>query len=481
VSWKIVEPEECLRSLVDEALQRAQGGAQVLHCTLGVRAAANAFVLLGLMPERQADKILFDYQGGLQQKGLGTSWGLTDGELPAHSGAEHVYEAIASGPAALADVPEAMAPAGVSFPATISGLAADLLLEWVTLADGQWRISFRASASDPGGQPDRPSVVMREALAMLRLTDDTGHRYRPRVENVTWDRVPISRQEWRGELVADQNPDAPGPAWLRIASAESGTTETIPLAPAGGQGGPDGPPASRDAGLVTGPSAPRWPTPAEGYLEALAQVGAVKVGWTDVEPAKTAEIVAIVADCLLAVGALAPDSRLLLAVPPGGTVPQNGTVPSAGAALQNDTAPWQAALAARRASRAHLGAVATSAEAAHRVLLAELPLTHARVVIERVTQAAGGLVAVTLHGAPWVPAAPWPVIAPCFTVSATDDNSNRHEGVLEGFSAGANATGRGTFFFWPPLSPAARTLTITVATLWEAATADIPVNQPGTA
>ncbi|HTU73699.1 MAG TPA: hypothetical protein VMG38_09280 [Trebonia sp.] len=470
MSWKIVEPEECLRSLVDEALQRAQGGAQVLHCTLGVRAAANAFVLLGLIPERQADKVLSDYQGGLQQKGLGTSWGLTDGELPAHSGAEQVYEAVAEGPAALTDVPEAMAPAGVSFPATIAGLAADLLLEWVKLADGQWRISFRASASDPGGQPDRPSVVMREALAMLRLTDETGHRYRPRVENVTWERIPISRQEWRGELVADQNPDAPRPAWLRIASAEAGTTETIPLAPAGGQ---DGPQASRDAGLVTGTAASRWPSPAEGYLEALGQVGAVKVGWTDVEPAKTAEIVAIVADCLLAVGALAPDSGLLLAAPPA--VPAGDAVPPR--VPPADPASWQAALAARRASRAHLGAVATSAEAAHRVLLAELPLTHARVVVERVTQAAGGLVAVTLHGTPWVPAAPWPVIAPCFTVSAVDDNSNRHEGVLEGFSAGRNATGHGTFFFWPPLSQAARSLTITVATLWEAATAEIAVNQ----
>lgn len=367
----------------------------------------------------------------------------------------------------LSDVPDMMAPARASFPATISGLAAELRLEWVTLADGQWRISFRASASDPGGQPDRPSVVMRETLAMLRVTDDTGHRYRPRVENVTWERIPISRQEWRGELVADQNPDAPSPAWLRIASAESGTAETIPLTGADGHDGPGSPQASADASLATGTAAARWPTPAEGYLEALAQVGAVKIGWTDVESAKTAEIVAVVADCLLAVGALAPDSKLLLAAPAGSA----SLVPAA------PIAPWQAALAARRASRAYLGGVATSAEAVHRVMLAGLPLTHASVVIERVTQAAGGLVAVTLYGSPWVPKAPWPVIAPTFTVSAVDDNSNKYEGVLEGFSDGANATGRGTFFFWPPLPRKACSLTITVATLWEAATAEITVNQ----
>lgn len=471
MSWKIVEPEECLRSLVDEALQRAQAGAQVLHCTLSVRATANAFVLLGLISEQQADKVLFDYQGGLQQKGLGTSWGLTDGELPAHSGAELVYQARAGGPPALTDVPEVMAPARVEFPATLSGLPGDLRLEWVKLADGQWRISFRASAKDPGGQPDRPSVVMREALGMLRVTDETGHRYRPRVENVTWDRIPISRQEWRGELVADQNPDAPSPAWLRIASAESGAAETIALAQADGQ---DGPQAGPDATIVMGTTSPRWATAAEGYLEALGQVGTVKVGWTDVEPAKTAEIVAIVADCLLAVGALAPYSQLLVTPPPADTAPPGDTGP---AAATGQSPSWRAELAARRASRAHLGGVATSAEAVHRVLLAELPLTHARVVIERVTQAAGGLVAVTLHGSPWVPSSPWPVIAPCFTVSATDDNSNKYEGVLEGFSGTGTGTGHGTFFFWPPLSEAARSLTVTVATLWEAATAEIPVNQ----
>ncbi|HUN33796.1 MAG TPA: hypothetical protein VMU95_17445 [Trebonia sp.] len=463
MSWKIVEPEECLRSLVDEATQRAQAGAQVLHCTLSVRAAANAFVLLGLVSEQQADKILFDYQGGLQQKGLGTSWGLTDGELPAHSGAQEVYQAVASGPAALTDVPEAMAPAAVEFPATIAGLPAELRLEWVKLTEGQWRISFRASAKDPGGQPDRPSVVMREAAGMLRVTDDTGHRYRHRVENVTWDRVPISRQEWRGELVADQNPDAPTPAWLEISSAESGTTETIPLVPAGGQDEPDGPQERREAGIVTGTAAPQWPTPAEGFLDVLARVGAVRVGWTDLEPARTAEIAATVADCLLAVGALSPDSDILRTA---------GDGPAGAQTL------WQAALADRRASRAHLGGVATSAEAVHRVLLTELPLTHARAVIERVTQAAGGLVAVTLHGSPWVEAAPWPVIAPCFTLSAVDDQGRAYEGVLEGFSGGGSPTGRGTFFLWPPVSQAARSLTITVATLWEAATAEVPVSPP---
>ncbi len=219
-----MEPQECLRSLTDEAMRRAEAGDLVLHCTLGVRATVNAFVMLGLVPESRADKILAEYQEGLGQRSLGTAWGLSDGELPARSGAREVWEAHVAGPARLGEVPLAMAPAGATFPATISGLKAELRFEWLKLSRGEWRISFRAAADDPGGDPDRPSVVMREALALLTVTDDSGYRYRPRVEAVTWERVAAGRQEWRGDLVADVSEPGQGPAWLQIASAESGTS-----------------------------------------------------------------------------------------------------------------------------------------------------------------------------------------------------------------------------------------------------------------
>ena len=52
-----MEPEECLRSLADDAVRRAQAGELVLHCSLGVRATVNAFVMLGLVPEGRADQI----------------------------------------------------------------------------------------------------------------------------------------------------------------------------------------------------------------------------------------------------------------------------------------------------------------------------------------------------------------------------------------------------------------------------------------
>jgi hypothetical protein len=450
-----VEPEQCLRSLADDAVRRAQAGELVLHCSLGMRATANAFVMLGLVPEIRADKVLAEYQEGLQQHSLGTAWGLSDGELPARSGASEVWEAHAAGAARLGEVPLAMAPAGVSFPATISGLKADLRFEWVKLAGGEWRASFRACADDPGGEPDRPSVVMREALALLTVTDDSGHRYRPHLEAVTWERVPPGRQEWRGDLVADVPGTAPqGLAWLEIASAESGTAERIPLGEAAAGAG-------ASTANLTEAAAPRWPTPAEGFLATLAKVGDVKVGWTEVEADKTAEIVAVVADCLLAVGALPPGSALLRhpAAPPRAPA-------------------WQDALAARWARRAHLRAGSAPGGAAgrpeHRVLLAPLPLAHASAVVETIYvsgegTAAGTLVGVTLHGRPWVPGAAWPMIAPCFTVGAEDDHGGSYEGVLTDFGQGSGLEGKGTFWLWPPVADDARSLTITVSTLWEGA------------
>jgi hypothetical protein len=452
---QIVEAEECLRSLADEALREAEAGALVLHCTLGVRATANAFVLLGLIPESRADNVVADYESGLQDRSLGTAWGLTDGELPARSGAGEVWEAHAAGPVPLHGVPQAMAPASVAFPASVSGLKADLRFEWVKLAGDEWRLSFRASAEDPGGEPDRPSVVMREALALFKLTDDAGHRYRPRVEGVTWERVAPGRQEWRGDLVAGQSPDNPRPAWLEIASLESGTAERVELGAA----------HDRDAGAAGAGSAvavtarARWTAPAEGYLAALASIGGVKVGWTDIEAAKTAEIVAVVADCLLAVGALPPSSDLL----------RDGLRPG----LVTGRPPaWRDALAARWARRAQLDA------GREQVLLAELPFGHASAVIESV-RATGWTVGVTLHGRPWVAAAPWPVITPCFTVSATDEDGNAYEGVLDGFRAERDTTGTGTFWLWPPVPEGARSLTVTVGTLWEAAQVKVEITASG--
>jgi hypothetical protein len=126
-----------------------------------------------------------------------------------------------------------------------------------------------------------------------------------------------------------------------------------------------------------------------------------------------------------------------------------------------------------------------AAAARHEVLLARLAFGHASALIESVSVAdtgGGRVVGVRLLGSPWVPAAPWPVIAPCFAVHAADADGAAYEGILEGFQpagdgprSGQSAVpaGRGTFWLWPPVPDGATGLTITVSTLWEAATADV--------
>src|SRR5262249_56411834 len=75
-------------------------------------------------------------------------------------------------------------------------------------------------------------------------------------------------------------------------------------------------------GVRGGRGAPRWPTPAEGYLAALAPVTSISIeaGGTVAEagPEETAEIVATVADSLIAVGALPVTSTLLRESPASG-------------------------------------------------------------------------------------------------------------------------------------------------------------------
>ena len=68
------------------------------------------------------------------------------------------------------------------------------------------------------------------------------------------------------------------------------------------------------AAVPAGTAEPPWPTPAECYLERLAppdhdwSIGSFETGTVELD---TAAIVAAVADALLAVGALPPDSALL--------------------------------------------------------------------------------------------------------------------------------------------------------------------------
>jgi hypothetical protein len=79
-------------------------------------------------------------------------------------------------------------------------------------------------------------------------------------------------------------------------------------------------------------------------------------------------------------------------------------------------------------------------------------------------------VSIQLYGYPRVVGDSWPMITPCFRVTATDDTGAEYEGSLSRGSASvATLEGNGTFWLWPPVDPQARQLRVTVSTLWEAA------------
>jgi hypothetical protein len=187
------------------------------------------------------------------------------------------------------------------------------------------------------------------------------------------------------------------------------------------------------AQVPVGRSDPPWPTPAECYLAALAPVTSMSIetGGTVAEagPEETAEIVATVADSLIAVGALPVTSTLLREFP--------GSAPG-----------WHVQLAHRWRRRAHQQAARFRA-AEHRRLVVQLPLEHATAAIESVS-AQGELVSIQLYGHPWVMGEYVPMITPCFQVRAVDDAGDEHEGRPGDWRGSPSHEGSGDFWFWPP-------------------------------
>jgi hypothetical protein len=69
-----VDPEDCLRSLAAEALRWARH-RPLFPDSLRLMAVANAFVMLGLLPEPRAEAVLADHQSALEGMGLGNTRG----------------------------------------------------------------------------------------------------------------------------------------------------------------------------------------------------------------------------------------------------------------------------------------------------------------------------------------------------------------------------------------------------------------------
>jgi hypothetical protein len=331
-------------------------------------------------------------------------------------------------------VPVLVSAAGVCCPTSV----AEVCFEWVKLSSTGLRVSFRATAADPGGDPPRPRVSMRQAMSEILARDETGRSYDLTVEPVGWSRGTGNWQEWHGQVLVDPAP-ARAPAWFEFAPARAGAPARVALLP--------------PAEVPVGASEPPWPTPAECYLAELARVTSYSIGQATVGPEETAELVATVADSLLAVGVLPVTSTLLREFP------------------ASRAPAWQHPLVSQWGRRAHQRAAGFRASE-HRGQVVRLPLEHATAVIESVS-AQEELVGVQVYGHPWVMGEYWPMITPCFQVRAVDDAGTEHVGRPGGWQGFPGNEGSGSFFFWPPIDPDLKSIRVIVNTLWEAAWADI--------
>src|SRR6185437_13451414 len=185
-------------------------------------AVANAFVMLGLLPEPVAEAILAEHRSELEHQGLGDRWGVTEGELTVRPGAHGYWQSRTAGHAGLREVPVAVA-AGVRCP----NPAAEGCFEWVKLTSTGLRVSFQATAADPGGISPPADAAMRRAMSEISVTDDTGHSYEVVAEPTSWSRLQERQeQEWRGELLLDPDPLRP-PAWLEFTAARAGASGRV--------------------------------------------------------------------------------------------------------------------------------------------------------------------------------------------------------------------------------------------------------------
>jgi len=446
------DPEAFLRAML-VPLSTARRGEPLPGVPFSREAVANAFVMLGLLPSARAEEILAGYRPELVAKGF--RMGVLTGELSVRPGAHGYAEARAAAPGSLTRIPLAFAPGPV--PIAIDGM--DLSLTWATLMPGGVWLRLRATGQDDGQlprPPRRPYRVLpfqRTVQAIqsgLSVTDDLGQAYRLRPirggGTVTPERPGPSEYKWRGEMMAEPEhrpaePDAGRtPRWLEFATA-SGPAIRVDLLP--------------PAPVATGEAEPPWPTPAEGYLAVLGAAASMTIA-TDSGTVEldTARIAATVADALLWVGALPPDSALLSA----------GTTAGRGAEGWREELKYLWGRQARQRTR--------DVEPERAGLAVRLPLRRATAVLESIA-ARGDLVSVELYGHPWMTGEYWPMIAPCFQVRAVDDTGGEHEGVPGG--GGGSPEGSWEFWFWPPVPPAAKNMRVIVSTLWEAAWAEVDI------
>jgi hypothetical protein len=444
------DPEAYLRALT-APLAWARAGSPPPVVRFSLEAVANAFVMLGLLPAARAEEILTAQRPVLEAAGFRV--GLAIGELSVGPGVRGFREARTAGVDSLQRIPLAVA-AG---PVRCRLRRHDLVIVSATLTpEGIWLRYHGDSLETDRHEARAFGGEISKEITELSISDDTGGTYLVPAGNVhgvmSGRRSASGGTIWipEGEFRALSAPGEPGSRggrpvvrWLEF-SAGSGQPVRVGIP---------------SPGLVpTGTTEPAWPTPAECYLTEFAppapdwSIGSFETGTVELD---TAGIVAAVADALLAVGALPPVTAVLTGVP--------------------DSAHSDQHLILSDRQSAHMDTWVGPGRANGAGLAVRLPFEQATVVIENI-MAREGMVSIQLYGHPWVMGKSWPMITPCFRVTAVDDTGVKHEGALGSSSQSPTYEGSGDFWFWPPVGPQARQLRVTVSTLWEAAWAliDIP-------
>ena len=439
------DAEAYLRAMV-VPLRAARRGGLLPGVPFSREAVANAFVMLGLLPEARAEEILAECRADLEAKGF--RLGVLTGELSVRPGAHGYQDALAASRGDLTGIPLTVAagPVPVMFGGT------ELSLIWVTLTPGGVKLSIDAVTRDDARPPQQTYQVLPgqrpladDLRSGLSMTDDLGRTYRLRPAGMQGSQAGPGRRRWNGTMLAEPRPAGSAPGrpvrWLEFGPAGGQPVRVIMPPPV---------PAE------TGQAQPPWPTPAECYLANLASVTSMSIGSDGgTVELDTERITAAVADGLLWAGALPPDSSVLTD--------------------QTGSRDWQEELAQRWGHEAWQRE--RDGEPARAGLAVGLPLRRATAVIESIT-AHDELVSIQLYGHPWVSGEYWPMIAPCFEVRAVDDAGGEHRGMRG--SGGGSPEASFRFWFWPPVPRAARRIRVIVSTLWEAAWAEIDIpGRPG--
>jgi hypothetical protein len=425
---------------------------------------ANAFVMLGLLPEARAEEILSGYRAELEAKGF--RFGVLAGELSVRPGAYGYQGAQAASREDLTGIPLAVATGPVPLPMPADSTAVELTLIWATLTSEGAKLRFSgASRGDarppqPGQQlyrmvfsQERAGLGLADAIRTgMSVTDNLGRRYRLRPGAWRSARREAGQPGLRydGEMLAEPEPAAsdagPGAtvSWLEFTAGPGPAVRAVMAAA---------------AGMPSGPAEPPWPTPAECYL---AQLSSASIG-TDGATVEldVAKIVAVVADALPRVGALPLRSVLLS----GGA-----TASEAAPAVTATSGGWREELKYYWGGQAWHRASAAGPDRA--ALAVALPLRRATAVMESIA-VHEDYVSIQLYGHPWVAGEYWPMITPCFQVRAVDDTGAEHEGVRG--SGGGTPEGSYEFWFWPPVAPEAKRIRVIVSTLTEAAWAEVEI------